>query len=111
MTEKESDSKPARPQNANLRRGGSPGRPKGVPNKATTHIKELATRILNTPAYLANLQKRVESGKVHPAVESMLHHYAYGKPKDVVQVEGSESLAEILSLAMARTGGSDGDSD
>lgn len=111
MTEKETEDKPRRPQNANLKRGGSPGRTKGIPNKATTQIKELAQKILNTPAYLANLQKRVESGKAHPAIESMLHHYAYGKPKEVVQVEGSESLAEILAAAMQRPGGSDGDSD
>lgn len=102
------------PKQRGYRKGqsGNPaGRPKGVPNKATQAIKELARKLLSTKEYLDNLQKAVEQRKCHPSIEAMLHHYAYGKPKEVVQVEGSESLAEILTAAMARKGGPDGDSE
>lgn len=88
-----------------------PGRPKGVPNKVTQEIREAARKLLEGPRYLEARLRRLESGKLHPSVEVLLYHYAYGKPKEVVQVEGSESLAEILTAAMTRTGGSDGDSD
>jgi len=97
---------------AHLKRGGSPGRPKGVPNKATQAIKAFASELLSLEKYKARLINRLETGKIHPAIEVLLYHYAYGKPRDVVQVEGSESLSEILQAALTRKlGGSDGDSE
>lgn len=87
-----------------------PGRPKGVPNKATLAIKEFARSVLEDADYKRKLIGRIQSGRAG-RMEELLHFYAYGKPKEVVQVEGSESLAEILTAAMTRTGGSDGDSD
>ena len=72
--------------NENLRKGG--GRPKGVPNKATREIKESARRLVEDPAYLESLRRRLTSGKA-PHMESLLFYYAYGKPKEQTEFSGS----------------------
>lgn len=69
-----------------LRRGG-PGRPKGIPNKANREIRDIARRLLEDPGYLKALKARLLSGKA-PTLEPLLYHYAYGKPKESVEVSG-----------------------
>jgi len=76
-----------------FRRGqsGNPrGRPKGVPNKATHEVRAVAQAIVEDPEYRRNLLARVRKGKAAPAVESLLWHYAYGKPKDTVELSGTD---------------------
>lgn len=63
----------------NLRKGG--GRPKGVPNKITREIKDIAAGLLSDKNYVESLRRRLTSGKA-PHMETLLHHYAYGKPKE-----------------------------
>lgn len=74
---------------ANLRKGG--GRPKGVPNKAAREIKDAAKALVERPAYVASLQQRIDDGKA-PHMETLLFHYAYGKPKDVTEHQGQVRL-------------------
>ena len=69
---------------ANLRRGG--GRPKGSPNKATREIRDAARALVEDPAYRRALAKRLRNGKA-PQMEVLLHHYAYGKPKETLDVD------------------------
>ena len=73
-----------RPQNKNLRRGG-PGRPAGVPNKATRDIKEAARKLLEDEDYQRSLAMRLKRGDA-PHMETLLHHYGYGKPKDTLDL-------------------------
>jgi hypothetical protein len=68
----------------NLTNAGK-GRPKGVQNKATREIKEAAKSLVERPEYVASLQQRIDEGKA-PHMETLLFHYAYGKPKDTVEV-------------------------
>jgi hypothetical protein len=70
---------------------GNPfGRPKGVPNKATQQVKELARRLVEDPEYLKKLGAGLRKRKgVAPAVETLLWHYAYGKPKEQIEIEAS----------------------
>lgn len=63
-----------------------PGRPKGVRNKATIEAKEACAKIVDNEVYRERLRERALSGKLPPAIEVMLWHYAKGKPKDVVEV-------------------------
>ncbi len=64
------------------------GRVKGVPNKATAEVREIAQRIVGDPAYRAALTLRVQRGKAAPAIEVLLWHYAFGKPKDIIEHQG-----------------------
>lgn len=65
------------------------GRPRGVPNKVTIEIRELSRGLLSDPAYLATLKQRLKKGTLAPAVWCLLYHYAYGKPKETVEVGGA----------------------
>lgn len=60
------------------------GRPKGSLNKATIEIKEAARLLLEDPVYQASLKARLEAGTAG-AVEPLLYHYVYGKPKDTIE--------------------------
>lgn len=60
------------------------GRPKGSVNKTTRQIREIATGLVDDPAYLAKLKERLREGKA-PHMETLLHYYAYGKPKETVE--------------------------
>jgi hypothetical protein len=83
-----------------LRRGG--GRPKGVPNKATREIAAFARNLLESPEYLVSLRKRLVRGSA-PHMETLLHHYGYGKPKDVLEVAQPRPLiVELIADAEAR---------
>ena len=64
----------------NLRKG----RPKGIPNKATREIKAVALDLLSDPTYVASLRRRLPAGKA-PHMETLLHHYAFGKPKETLE--------------------------
>ena len=70
---------------ANGRKTG--GRRAGTPNKATLEIRDAARRLLEEPVYLRSVRARLLEGKA-PQLEVLLHHYAYGKPKDIVEQTG-----------------------
>jgi hypothetical protein len=67
------------------------GRKKGVPNKATPEIQELAREVTTgNPVYWQNLRARLEEGKAAPAVESAMLAYAHGKPPETVKHVGPD---------------------
>lgn len=80
------DSLPITRNTTGLRKGG--GRPKGVPNVASREIKDAARLLVSDEAYVESLRKRLPAGKA-PHMETLLHHYAYGKPKETVDVTAS----------------------
>lgn len=69
----------------NLRRGG--GRPKGLPNNATREQKAFFQSILESAAYRESFRRRVLRGE--PGLETLMHHYALGKPKEQVEHSGA----------------------
>ena len=67
------------------------GRPKGAVNTTTRVSREMTTRLVTDPVYVANLRERLVAGKA-PHMETLLHHYAFGKPKDTTAHEGALAL-------------------
>ena len=70
-----------------LKRGG-PGRRPGIPNKATLEIKDASRRLVEDPDYVKSLTRRLVAGKA-PHMETLLFHYAYGKPKEQHEHSGT----------------------
>jgi len=62
------------------------GRRRGTPNKVTPEARAVCAAILDDPTYRTNLTARARAGTLAPAVEAMLWHYAFGKPKDSLDV-------------------------
>lgn len=78
--------------------GNPAGRPKGIPNRATSEVIEVSRGLVNGSKYRETLQARLESGDVSPAVETMLWYYAFGKPKEIVSHEGVDGAPLIPTL-------------
>lgn len=74
---------------------GEGGRPKGIPNKATREIKEIARALLEDPTYLKTLEERLSKGTAG-AVEGILYYYAYGKPKEQLEHSGTVAVATTV---------------
>lgn len=75
---------------------GGPGRPAGVPNKATQEVKALCQRLVEDPVYQAGFVVRLNDGKLAPQLEALVWHYAYGKPKESVDVKVSTANLDNL---------------
>ena len=63
------------------------GRKKGTPNKATVEAKSLCRRLVQDEEYRRGFEQRLRSGELPPALEAMVWHYAWGKPKEQVSLE------------------------
>ena len=75
------------------------GRQKGTLNKRSTDVLTIAASILDTPEYHQSLLVRVQQHTLPPALEVLLWHYRYGKPKDDrrdERVDVSELLKAVL---------------
>lgn len=61
--------------------------------------RKIIQRILESPEYLRNLTRRAHAGVLAPAIEAMLWHYLYGKPRDEVHVVVEESMEDLTRLS------------
>lgn len=66
------------------------GRRKGTPNKSTGAVADRCRQLIESKAYQAFFKQRLERGELPPAVEAMTWHYAYGKPKESLELTGAE---------------------
>ena len=64
-----------------------PGRPKGSLNKRTLEAKAFARQLVSSPTYLQKLQAAFENRTVDTSIEAMVWHYAYGKPKESIEIQ------------------------
>ena len=72
-------------------------RPKGSLNRATREIREASRLLLANPEYQASLRARLIAGKA-PHMETLLHQYAWGKPKDTTILEGDDSQLPVVKM-------------
>ena len=80
--------------------GNPNGRPKGVPNLATQQIKTVARTLVSDPIGLATLQDQYRKGQLPPPVLCMLFHYAFGKPKERIELDAKlETLTFVIASA------------
>ena len=75
------------------------GRRKGTPNKVTAEARAVCAAILDDPTYRTNLTARARAGTLAPAVEAMLWHYAFGKPKDSLDVTLGHAGGDLSELS------------
>lgn len=48
--------------------------------------RRFAQQLIRSQRYRDDLEMRLYQGKLHPAVETMLWHYAAGKPREKIEV-------------------------
>lgn len=63
-----------------------PGRPKGVPNKATVEVKKWAQTVLGDAVVRSKTLDLARTGRLPPAILIELLHYAYGKPTETTDL-------------------------
>ena len=68
------------------------GRKRGVPNKKTLEVRAIARDLLDE-AYFDALKFRLKAGTAAPGVETLIHHYAFGKPKETVTFQEDPRLS------------------
>lgn len=73
--------------------GNPSGRKKGSPNKATAEAKDACAAIVDDSEYRRNLLEAARKRELAPAVETMLWHYAHGKPKEQVEHSMPDGIA------------------
>ena len=81
--------------------GNPHGRPKGVLDKRRLEIDHAAKRLLEDAAYQQSLRQRLLAGTA-PHMETLLHHYAYGKPVERLEHSGRIALDLTVQLAEAK---------
>lgn len=89
-----------------LKHGGSSGRPKGVPNKATREFKAWAEKFFRSAAYRQSAERRILKGRALP-LETYLAQLLHGKPKD--QVEHSGEVGGVPAILNVFTDGRSSD--
>jgi len=85
------------PNTKGLKRGGSPGRPRGVKNKATREIKVFCQALFERPKFQKNLKKAWDNLTLEPGYRQLLTYYAFGKPPTALDLNVSFDLAKYLA--------------
>jgi hypothetical protein len=52
------------------------------------------------PAYQARLKARALEGSLSPALEAMLWHYLYGRPREQARPEDQAFVEDLLSVVL-----------
>lgn len=71
------------------------GQNSGVTELTRREAQSFCKTILTSDTYRNQLKEKAEKGNLHPSIEAMLWHYAFGKPAEEVNVNVSEDLSQL----------------
>jgi hypothetical protein len=74
-----------------------PNAPAPAPRSTKLSRKEYAREILSSQEYRQSLMNLIVLGELPPGLHVLLHHYAYGKPTDYVEVKDTTNRLEGLT--------------
>ena len=72
------------------------GRKAGTPNKRTQDAQAVARAIVDDPEVQALWLQQARTGDLSPTFLQLLCYYAWGKPKETVELSGSVTLAYTI---------------
>jgi len=73
-----------------------PGRPAGWIGPITRQVRSIARALLEDAEYRTLLAIRLKLGEA-PHMETLLWHYAYGKPKEQIEVKQVEDFTDLTT--------------
>lgn len=62
-------------------------------------IQGLARYLIEDPLYLLDLQAKMRSGTLHPMLQVALMNYAYGKPKERIEIKHAAMVRIVHEYA------------
>jgi hypothetical protein len=79
------------------------GRPPGALNKGRGEAKAFCQEVIRSEEYKMSVRARARAGTLPAAVETLLWHYAYGKPVEHVQLQTGSTvdLSELTTEQLA----------
>lgn len=77
------------------------GRRKGTPNKSTGAVAERCRALIESADYQDYFKHRLFTGNLPAAVEAMTWHYAYGKPKESLELTGADGGPVLIRFVDA----------
>ena len=80
------------------------GRKPGKQNYYSSDVGTFARRIVEDEAYLVEVSKRAHAGTLAPGMESMLWHYAYGKPREQPSRDDEAFIADLMAMVLKHVG-------
>lgn len=79
-------------------RKGEGGRPKGAKNKDTKAAQIVCQRLVTNRDYLKQFRKRFLAGELPQKLEEMVWHYAYRRPPQPIDFDGTEEYRPLFML-------------
>jgi len=98
---------PLMPRNTSgLKRTAGPGRPKGLPNKATREFKQWAELFFRSREYREKAERRLLEGRA-PQLEVYMFQMLYGKPKEQVEFSDLREVPDSVTFVVNRAAGAE----